>query len=67
MLGKQSVFCLFRIKLGRVGEFQLSFNDQIIKAQNAIKYLGVTLDRYLSGDIMVNSIINPLRADVECR
>jgi len=28
------------------------------KAQNSIKYLGVTLDQYLSGDIMVNSIIN---------
>jgi hypothetical protein len=46
-----------RTKLGRVGEFQISFNDQIIKAQNSIKYLGVTLDQFLSGDTMVNSII----------
>ena len=47
-----------KIKLGRVGEFQISYNDQIIKAQNSIKYLGVTLDQCLSGDIMVNSILS---------
>ena len=44
-------------KLSKVDQFQVTYNGQVIKAQESIKYLGVTLDQSLSGDIMVDSII----------
>ena len=47
-----------KIKLGKTGDFTISYNDQIIKSQDSIKYLGVTLDQCLSGDNMFNSIMS---------
>lgn len=45
-------------QLNKVHNFNISYNDQIIHSKSSIKYLGVTLDQHLSGDIMANSVIS---------
>ena len=52
-------------KLDQVGDFQISYNDQVIKAQESIKYLGVTLDQYLSGETMFNSIMSKVNGKLK--
>jgi len=47
-----------RVKLQRVTDFSISYNGQTIKSQKCIKYLGITIDQTLSGDTMVNQVVN---------
>ncbi len=54
-----------KARLGRINTFQISYKDQVIKAQDSIKYLGVTLDQYLSGDVMVTSVINKVNGKLK--
>jgi hypothetical protein len=39
-------------------QFEVKCVDQVIKRQECVKYLGVQLDKTLSGELIVNSIIN---------
>ena len=39
------------------GPFSVKFNGHIIKAQRSVKYLGHTLDDKLTGEAIVNSIV----------
>jgi len=47
-----------KAKLRNVPEFCVAFDNQVIKSQDNIKYLGVSMDSTLSGESMVNSVIN---------
>ena len=47
-----------RPKLQKVTDFNISYNGQTIRSQDSINYLGVTIDQSLSGDTMVNLVIN---------
>lgn len=46
-----------RARLKKVNNFHISCNGNTIQSQESINYLGVTLDQYLSGDIMVDSVV----------
>ena len=46
-----------RAKLNKVSDFSVAYGDQVIKSQDSINYLGVSLDSTLSGENMVNSVI----------
>ena len=45
-------------KLKKVENFTIVLQNHIIKSQSAVTYLGVQLDQHLSGDSIVNTIIN---------
>ena len=44
-------------KLKRVKEFSITCNEHSISSQNSVKYLGLNIDQFLSGDIVVQNII----------
>ena len=46
-----------RVKLNKVPDFCVACDDHVIKFQDSINYLGVSLDSALSGENMVNSVI----------
>ena len=46
-----------RRKLRKVHNFEIECNGHTIKAQSSVKYLGVNLDNFLSGETIANSII----------
>ena len=46
-----------RKKLRKASDFHVSYNDHIIKPASSIKYLGVTLDQHLSGEVFADSLI----------
>ena len=46
-----------RRKLRKVHNFEIECNGHTIKAQSSVKYLGVNLDTFLSGETIANSII----------
>ena len=47
-----------RRKLKGVQEFSVICNDHVIKSSSHVKYLGVIIDNNLSGEYIVDSIIN---------
>ena len=46
-----------RRKLRKVHNFDIEWNGHTIKAQSTVKYLGVNLDNFLSGETLANCII----------
>ena len=46
-----------RGKHRKVHNFEIECNGHTIKAQSSVKYLGVNLDNFLSGETIANSII----------
>ena len=57
-LGKtESILFGSKIKLSRVDEYKVSCDGKVIKPTESVKYLGVTLDKSLSGESVVESII----------
>ncbi len=44
-------------KVKRFPDFSIKYNDQVIKSQDNIKYLGVAINNTLSGDTMAQSVI----------
>ena len=44
-------------KLGKINNFSVKCNGHTIKAQRSVKYLGLTLDDQLTGEAVVNSIV----------
>jgi len=49
-------------KLAKVDNFQVSCNNHTIPAQNCVKYLGLNIDRFLSGETIVNNILQKVNA-----
>ncbi|KAK6174046.1 hypothetical protein SNE40_017392 [Patella caerulea] len=54
-LGKteRMLFGLSR-KLKKISSFEIVCNDHVIQATDSVKYLGLYIDHYLSGDLIVN-------------
>ena len=44
-------------KLRKIGDFSIECNGHTIKAQRSVKYLGLSLDYQLTGEAIVNSIM----------
>ena len=51
-----------RKKLRKVNDFKIECNGHTVKAQNAVKYLGLTLDALLSGEAIANGIIQKVNS-----
>ena len=49
-------------KLRKAEEFYIECNGHKIKAQNSVKYLGLNLDNQLSGEAIVNNIVQKVNA-----
>ena len=49
-------------KLKKIKEFSVTCNNHTILSQNSVKYLGLQIDQFLSGDIIVNSILQKANA-----
>ena len=45
-------------KINKLQNFSISCNDQTIKSSSEVKYLGLNIDCYLSGDKIVKSILS---------
>ena len=45
------------IRLKRVSDFHIKYNDQTINPQDSINYLGVSIDQHVSGDNMVDNLV----------
>lgn len=57
-LGKQNVFYLVQnVNLKKFDQFQITCNEHIISAQSSVKYLGINIDKFLSGEIIINNTI----------
>ena len=56
---KRNAFCFgSKRKLRKVQNFGTEYNGHSIQAQTSVKYLGVNLDNFLSGEAIANSIIH---------
>ena len=44
------------------GQFEVKCHNHVIKASDHVKYLGVTIDKYLRCDLIVNEIIKIVNA-----
>ena len=55
----------FKRKLRKAEEFYIECNGYKIKAQNSVKYLGLNLDNQLSGDAIVNNIVQKVEVFVQ--
>ena len=44
-------------KLRKINNFSVEYNGHTIKAQRSVKYLGLTLDGQLTGEVIINSIV----------
>ncbi len=65
-LGKtESILFGSKRKLGKIKCFNVQCNGQLIKSQLSVKYLGLVLDKYLSGEAIVNSIVNKVNAKLK--
>ena len=51
-----------RRKLRKNYNFEIECNGHTIKAQSSVKYLGVNLDNFLSGEAIANSIIGKVNS-----
>ena len=51
-----------RKKLSNVNDFRIECNGHTVKAQNSVKYLGLTLDALLSGEAIANGIIQKVNS-----
>ena len=49
-------------KLKSEGQFEVKCHNHVIKASDHVKYLGVTIDKYLRCDLIVNEIIKKVNA-----
>lgn len=49
-------------KTKKIKEFSVTCNNHTILSQNSVKYLGLQIDQFLSGDIIVNSILQKANA-----
>ena len=52
-------------KLGKISSFSVECNGHTIKAQRSVKYLGLTLDDQLTGEAIVNSIVQNVNGRVK--
>ena len=48
-------------KLIKIGDFSIECNGHTIKAQRSVKYLGLSLDYQLTGEAIVNSIVQKVQ------
>ncbi len=44
-------------KLGKVNNFRIECNDHVIDAVKSVRYLGLDLDQYLTGESIINNIV----------
>jgi hypothetical protein len=49
-------------KLKKVDKFQVTCNEHIITAQSSVKYLGINIGKFLSGEIIINNIIKKVNS-----
>ena len=49
-------------KLKKVDQFQVTCNEHIITAQSSVTYLGINIDKFLSGEIIINNIIKKVNS-----
>ena len=49
-------------KLRKINEFQITCNGHTIRAQNSVKYLGLHIDRFLSGEIIIDNIVKKVNS-----
>ena len=49
-------------KLKSESQFEVKCHNHVIKASDHVKYLGVTIDKYLRCDLIVNEIIKKVNA-----
>ena len=49
-------------KLIKVDKFQVTCNEHNITAQSSVKYLGINIDKFLSGEIIINNIIKKVNS-----
>ena len=57
-MGKtESIIFGSKRKLRKINNFSVECNGHTIKAQRSVKYLGLTLDDQLTGEAIVNSIV----------
>jgi hypothetical protein len=45
-------------KINKLQNISISCNDQTIKSSSEVKYLGLNIDCYLSGDKIIKSILS---------
>lgn len=53
-------------KKGGSIHFAITYQNETISPQSSIKYLGVTLDENLSGDVMVDLIVSKNSGRLKC-
>ena len=58
----ECVLCGPSRKLKREGQFEVKCHNHVIKASDHVKYLGVTIDKYLRCDLIVNDVIKKVNA-----
>ena len=51
-----------RKRLRKVNDFRIECNGHTVKAQNSVKYWGLTLDVLLSGEAIANGIIQKVNS-----
>ena len=51
--------------LRKVSDFSIECNGHTIKAQRSVKYLGLNLDDQLSGEAIVNSIVQKVNGSLK--
>jgi hypothetical protein len=49
-------------KLGKEGQFEVRCHNHVIKASDQVKYLGVTIDKFLKCNLIVNEIITKVNS-----
>lgn len=49
-------------KLSKIDTFQVVCNNHTISSTNSVKYLGLNIDKFLSGEIIVQNIIQKINA-----
>jgi hypothetical protein len=47
-------------------DFKMSCNGINIEAKSSVKYLGIMIDQFLSGDLIVSSIIKKVNQRLKC-
>lgn len=55
-------FWIKKKKLRKVNDFKIECNGHTIKAQNSVKYLGLTLDAFLSGEAIAFGIVQKVNS-----
>ena len=54
-----------RRKSNNIKNFNVKFKEQVIKSQDSVRYLGLYINKYLSCEKIVNSIIGKVNSRVK--